>query len=252
MRWSPPFSEEDLRKAIAQASCWVDVLRFLGYNVKGANYRTIQAWAEHWSISADHFNPNEGRRRAGLARTKPLAAALVANSSYPRGRVKERLFAEGLKERRCEICGQSELWQGRRMSLVLDHINGVSNDHRLENLQIVCPNCAATLDTHCGRNLPRERICPGCAHPFAPRHIRHRYCSQECWGTVARERFRGIPHPERRKVERPPYEQLLAEIAALGYSAVGRKYGVSGNAVKKWVRWGRTQREAERPGEASG
>ena len=47
--------------------------------------------------------------------------------------------------------------------------------------------------------------------------------------------------PERRKVERPPYEQLLAEIAALGYSGTGRKYGVSDNAVRKWVRWYRAR-----------
>jgi transposase-like protein len=47
---------------------------------------------------------------------------------------------------------------------------------------------------------------------------------------------RGRPHPERRKVERPPYSQRLAEIAATSYLAVGRKYGVSDNAVRKWVR----------------
>ncbi len=40
----------------------------------------------------------------------------------------------------------------------------------------------------------------------------------------------------RRQVERPPYEQLRAEVEALGWSGVGRKYGVSDNAVRKWMR----------------
>lgn len=37
-------------------------------------------------------------------------------------------------------------------------------------------------------------------------------------------------------MERPPYEQLRAEVEALGWSGVGRKYGVSDNAVRKWMR----------------
>lgn len=55
---------------------------------------------------------------------------------------------------------------------------------------------------------------------------------------------RGVPHPEARKVERPPYEKLLEEIEATSYLAVGRKYGVSDNAVRKWVRF--YERQAER------
>jgi hypothetical protein len=234
--WQPPFSEEDLHEAIAQAGCWVDVLRYLGYRAKGGNHRTVKRWAREWAISTDHFNPYERQRRSGLSRIKPLAEAMVENSSYHRGRLKERLLAEGIKQPVCEICGQGEFWNGRRMSLVLDHINGVSNDHRLENLRILCPNCNATLDTHCGRNLPRERSCAACGRGFAPRHIRHRYCSLGCWGHVHSSERRGVPQPKRRKVERPSYEQLKAELEASNFCAVGRKYGVSDNAVRKWVR----------------
>ena len=64
---------------------------------------------------------------------------MVENSSYGRGHLKQRLFAEGLKQRRCEECGQEETWRGKRMALILDHINGVPDDHRLENLRIRLP-----------------------------------------------------------------------------------------------------------------
>jgi hypothetical protein len=241
----PPFTEAELRAAVAQATSWADTLRLLGYVVKGANYRTVQRWAGRWSVRTDHFDPNIGRRNRTRARAKPLEEALVENSTYARGKLKERLLTAGLKRRACEMCGQGEIWNGQRMSLVLDHINGVSNDHRLENLRIVCANCAATLETHCGRNLPRERVCPRCGTAFAPRHIRHRYCSMKCVGGANGDQLRGVPRPGSRKVQRPPYEQLVADLRSISFVAVGRKYGVSDNAVRKWIRWYEAEQRRE-------
>ena len=175
----------------------------------------------------------------------------MEGSTYNRAKLKQRLYDEGLKQRACELCGQGEQWQGRRMSLIIDHINGVGDDNRLENLQIVCPNCAATLDTHCGRQNAINRTARPCLHcgaPFVPKRPGNRYCSRYCG---MRSNGPRDPHPERRKVERPPYEQLIAEIDALGYRGVGRKYGVSDNAVRKWVRWYRARPEMPEDGAAS-
>jgi hypothetical protein len=158
---SIPFSEADACAAIAGSSCWADALRFLGYPVKGANYRTLQKWAKRWGIGTEHFDPNIGRRRAAGKLQRPLREVLVEHSTYSRCDLERRLLASGLLEPCCELCGQREQWHGRRMSLVLDHINGVSDDNRFDNLRLICPNCDATLDTHCGRNLPSERVCPG-------------------------------------------------------------------------------------------
>ena len=79
----------------------------------------------------------------------------------------------------------------------------------------------------------------------------HRYCSRACGVRWDRSELRGRPVPELRKVDRPPYEQLLKEIEATSYVAVGRKYGVSDNAVRKWVRFYERQLERERA-EAAG
>ena len=153
-----------------------------------------------------------------------------------RGHLKLRLYTEGVKKRKCEMCGQGELWRGSRMALILDHVNGISTDNRLMNLRIVCPNCAATLDTHCGRKNrmpPAERRCKLCGRPFVPNLTGQRYCTRAC-GQRAPRSYRA--RPRTRKVNRPPYGVLLREIAATSYSAVGRRYGVSDNAVRKWVR----------------
>jgi hypothetical protein len=239
-----PFSEDDARAAIAQASSWSEALRLLGYVPKGCNYRTLQRWARLWQIGTGHFDPNGGRRRSNARRVIPIEEILVANSTYSRGHLKARVLSAGLKKPVCEICGQDEIWHGHRMSMVLDHINGIAHDHRLENLRMLCPNCAATLDTHCGRNLPGERLCPSCNQAFVPKTIRHRYCSEVCWGGAVAELYRGTSHPRTRKVPRPSHEQLKADVASMSFLAVGRKYGVSDNAVRKWLRW--YERQAER------
>jgi hypothetical protein len=202
---------------------------------------------EVWKIPTNHFDFGASVRRAAASKAIPLEEVMVRGSSYARANLKRRLFEEGFKERCCEMCGQDECWHGRWMSLILDHINGIPDDNRLENLRIVCPNCAATLDTHCGRKNRLERPkrpCRRCGKEFAAKYPSHRYCSHACGCRWDRSRLRGIPKPADRKVTRPPYEKLLAEIDATSYLAVGRKYGVSDNAVRKWVRF--YERQAER------
>ena len=55
---------------------------------------------------------------------------------------------------------------------------------------------------------------------------------------------RAVANVASRRVERPPYAQLAAEIDRLGYLAVGRHYGVSDNAIRKWVRQYERERRA--------
>jgi hypothetical protein len=132
------------------------------------------------------------------------------------------------------------------MALILDHINGVATDNRLENLRIVCPNCASTLDTHCGRNLLliKDRVCEECGASYRTGHVDQRFCSLYCGRHHERPQTR-VPRPESRKVPRPTYHQLKEDLAHMSWVAVGRKYGVSDNAVRKWVRWYERDAEAE-------
>lgn len=78
----------------------------------------------------------------------------ILNGKHPQytsHKLKLKLYKEGVKEERCEICGISE-WQNKKISLHLDHINGNNSDHRLENLRILCPNCHSQTPTYSVKN----------------------------------------------------------------------------------------------------
>lgn len=225
-----------MQAAVESAHSGAEALRNLGLRPAGGNHQSLKRWTAFYGIDTDHFDLNWAARHP-TRRFQPLEELMVRGSNYSRGSLKRRLFAEGLKARACELCGQGEEWRGVRMSLILDHVNGDATDNRLDNLRILCPNCNATLDTHCGRGGRIERLprdCVRCGIAFTPRSDEQRYCSRQC-GVHARGT--NDPKPHIRKVERPPYEQLKAELAASNYSAVGRRYGVSDNAVRKWMRW---------------
>ena len=76
----------------------------------------------------------------------------VENSTYPRHKIKDRIIKQGLLEYKCCECGNTGSWNGKKLVLQLDHINGKNDDHRLENLDFVCPNCHTQTDTFCAKN----------------------------------------------------------------------------------------------------
>src|SRR6201995_1288169 len=216
MAYRPGYTETEVRDAVEKARSAAAALRRLGLRPAGGNYGTLKRLVAFYGISTDHFDRICALNWPQMQVLIPLDEILVEGSTYGRSKLKNRLYDEGLKERACELCGQGEHWHGRWMSLLIDHNNGVGNHSRLGNLRIVCPNCAATLETHCGRKNAINRTprpCLHCGTAFVPKRESNRYCSRYCG---MRSKGPRDPHPERRKVERPPYDQLLAEIAELG------------------------------------
>ena len=141
------YTKEVLLKAAQSSMSFKEMVRLLNKTDSGYTYSMIKRAMLHHGIDYSHFRP--WRHNGDNVEAKPIEIYLVYGGTLSTTYLKERLYKEGIKKRECELCGQGEVWQGKKIALILDHINGDSKDNRRENLRIVCPNCNATLPTHC-------------------------------------------------------------------------------------------------------
>lgn len=132
-----------------------EVLRTLELPKSGGNRQTVIKWIKHLGIDTSHFL-GQGHRKGSTDAVRPrqsLESILVENSSYTNShRLKLRLILENVIEHKCYMCNLTT-WLDKPIPLELHHINGVRNDHRLSNLEVLCPNCHALTDNYRAKNI---------------------------------------------------------------------------------------------------
>lgn len=148
-------NEELLRAAVQQTFSAAGALKFLGLRAAGGNYKTLRYYIALLGESTAHWRGQGHLRgqRHNWARKIPLNEILIENSRY-RGStslLKRRLIEAGMLDEKCAPC-KIDTWEGLKLELHLDHMNGKNNDHRLFNLRLLCPNCHSQTITYCGRN----------------------------------------------------------------------------------------------------
>lgn len=140
---------EIVKKNFSIASCLFDQ----GLKPMGANYAGFKKRVKRLQLDTSHFTGQ------GHLKNKPnpyvselsIDEAFIKDGLLSSGHLKRKILKYDLKPYECEWCHIKE-WRGEPLSLHLDHINGINNDNRLENLRFLCPNCHSQTHSYCGKS----------------------------------------------------------------------------------------------------
>ena len=214
------YSEEELRQIVQQSKSMNEVIDKLGYAThSGSNSHTVHSRLQKYQISIAHFTHQTPVKRAENN-------IFIENSTASQATLRKWYLKGNYTPYECSICKQLPIWQNKELTLILDHINGINNDDRLENLRWVCPNCNQQLETTNGKNIKRKILikkyyCSDCGKEISPNAVRCNDCAIKA---------RIIPLNEM-PVTREELKQL---IRTMPFTTIGEQFKISDNAIRKW------------------
>jgi hypothetical protein len=218
------YDDKLIAKYISESSTIAEVLRKLGLDPKGRNYKIVKDTIKKYNLDSSHFL-GKSHAKNKPQRMVDWNEILIENSSVTlHNSRKKRLIKEGLLKNECYICKLTS-WLDCPISLQIDHINGISNDHRLENLRMLCPNCHSQTETFAGRNIKKnKKSIKNVCQCGKEKHFQSQMCST-CFNKTKLDKLT--------KISWPCNDTLLLMIEQSNMFQVSKKLGVSSNAIKK-------------------
>jgi len=138
---------EGLRAVVASKRNIGECLDYFGIRRGGKSYQVFRDICAEYGIELNFPDAYASTRLV------PNSEIFIEDSPYVNNRVelKKKALRAGYLENECYICHLGPVWNGQPLVLQLDHINGKNNDHRPENLRILCPNCHTQTETYAGK-----------------------------------------------------------------------------------------------------
>ena len=210
------YLKEKIEAAVKKSKTWAEVCRELDAPPATGSQSYIKHIAERNGFDYSHFVGRFHRKgKVAHNRLESIDKYLCRGSIINSHRLKEYLFRLGYKEKRCERCKRTR-WLGEEIVFELDHIDNDKTNNELSNLKILCPNCHS-LKTRSEIKKRKTKKTKIASKPMVRKLI-----------TVRKQRPR--------KVVRPSSGKLQRLIDTKSFCAVGRMYGVSDNAIRKWCK----------------
>ena len=154
-------SDARFRKICKESDTIADIVRGIEFPVSSSSYKLVKKRIEEDSVDISHITLGLNSRKGQPIKWNYGKYKFSLNEVFCKNSICKstnqakiaRLFDEGVwSDSNCASCGVGNVWNGLSLVLHLDHINGDSNDHRLENLRFLCPNCHSQTPTYSGRN----------------------------------------------------------------------------------------------------
>ncbi len=214
------------------------VSRYIDVYGLDKNYLLGQGWASGKTRETD-----SSIARMADKQELPWDKAFAFGSQIHNQKLLKRLVRVGKKKYECEKC-KLHKWQDENIVLELHHINGIHHDNREKNLQILCPNCHSQgerLNEKAKRvkceqqRQQRQKLNAAFTLKFKPVK-KCTDCSRSIGKGSKTGRCLECAHKHRRKTERPSKRVLEWMIKEKSWTALGKEFGVSDNAVRKWAR----------------
>lgn len=214
--WKCP--KDTFIKFYNESNSYVGLLRKFGLDNKGGNHKTLKKRLKEEGLSEDRLRTFVNRPKNRIENE----LMFTTDSVVHRHAVKKRIIREKLIEYKCKNCGLEPFWQNKKLVLILDHINGINNDHRIENLRFLCPNCNSQTSTFAGKNQFHNKKRNFCE---CGKHIA--IVSKNCKKCYNKYHRIGI----REKIKWPTKEELEQILKITPCSVLAKKLGVSDNAI---------------------
>lgn len=142
------YNDDELKRVIKVCSSITMVIDNLRLNK--SYHSQIKKFIIDNSIDTSHFI----RRKREKIENKLIKGDKHIESKA----IKKYIIENKIVEHKCSVCNIEPIWNGKPLTLQLDHINGDHYDNRLENLRLICANCHTQTDTFTGRNLRQYTV----------------------------------------------------------------------------------------------